>query len=86
MFGECHLKKEHLQLNWIYWFFIALFIGRASLMGEIMPFSLILWALVLRTALPWKHVVTVGILLGWLTVDVGVFPPGSSLPRCCCGA
>ncbi len=68
-------KKEHLELSWVYWFFIALFIGRASLMGEIMPFSLILWALVLRTALPWKHAVTVGILLGWLTVDVGVFPP-----------
>lgn len=68
-------KKVQLDFNWILWFFVAIFIGRASLMGEIMPFSLIFWTLVLRTSLPWKHVVTLGILLGWLTVDAGVFPP-----------
>lgn len=68
-------KKERLELSWIYWLFISLFIGRASLMGEVMPFALIFWALVISTSLPWKHAVTAGVLLGWLTVDTGAFPP-----------
>ncbi|HAP31849.1 MAG TPA: hypothetical protein DCQ14_02150 [Firmicutes bacterium] len=68
-------KKEGLQLNWFYWFIIALFVGRASLLREIMPFTLIFWAMVLRSPLPWKGAVTLGVLAGWLTLDAGVFPP-----------
>ncbi|MEW5919897.1 MAG: SpoIIE family protein phosphatase [Bacillota bacterium] len=69
------IKKRSLEFGWIYWFFIALFIGRASLLGEVMPFALIFWAVVLRTSRQWKNAVTLGILAGWLTVDTGAFPP-----------
>ena len=68
-------KKGGQQLNWLFWFIIAIFVGRASLLGEIMPFTLIFWAMVLRSPLPWERAVTLGVLAGWLTLDAGVFPP-----------
>ena len=59
------------------WFFTAFFIGRASLLGEVAPFALVFWALVLRLRPERKLPVTLAVLAGWLMINVSVFPPWS---------
>ncbi len=68
------VKWKKMDFVWLCWFFVAFFVGRASLLGEVMPFALVFWALVLHRSLPWRYGVTLGVLAGWLTVDTGVFP------------
>lgn len=46
-------------------------------MGEVAPFALIFWALVIRCCPGRKHLVTGATLLGWMIAGVGVFPPWS---------
>ena len=61
----------------VLWFSAAVFIGRASLLGEVAPFALIFWSMVIRLHSDRKLPVTLGILSGWFIADVGVFPPWS---------
>jgi stage II sporulation protein E len=65
------------RINWVsfLWFAAAILLGRASLMGEVAPFALIFWALVLRFQPEKRHLVTIAVLLGWLTSGASIFPP-----------
>ncbi len=58
-------------------FIIALFIGRASLMGEVNIFALIFWALMMRLYPEKRFLVTFAVLAGWFTLEAGFFPPWS---------
>ncbi len=73
------LKKQAIEkrLNGekLLWFIAAIFIGRSALMGEIMPFALIFWALVMRLQPQKKALVTAAIIIGWATSQAGIFPP-----------
>jgi serine phosphatase RsbU (regulator of sigma subunit) len=57
------------------WFSAAFFISRASIMGEITPFALIIWSLAMRLRPERKVPVTAGTFLGWVTSPAGFFPP-----------
>ena len=73
------LKKQaigkKLDGGKLLWFIAAFFIGRSALMGEITPFALIFWALVMRLQPQKKALVTAAIIVGWATSQAGIFPP-----------
>lgn len=73
------LKKQaigkKLDGGKLFWFIAAFFIGRSALMGEITPFALIFWALVIRLQPQKKPLVTAAIIIGWATSQAGIFPP-----------
>lgn len=64
-----------LDWNTVFWLLASFFLGRASLLGEVAPFALIFWALVFHCSPPRRALVTVFLFLGWMTTEVGVFPP-----------
>ncbi|NLX91611.1 MAG: SpoIIE family protein phosphatase [Firmicutes bacterium] len=66
-----------ISINWplVILFIISFFIARASLMGEIATFNFIYWALMMRVHPEKKILVTAAVLLGWLTLSGGLFPP-----------
>lgn len=66
-----------ISINWplLILFIISFFIARASLMGEITTFGFIYWALMMRVHPEKKILVTAAVLLGWLTLPGGLFPP-----------
>lgn len=70
-------QAARVKLNWgnTIWFIAALFIGRASLMGEITPFAFIFWAHVYRFYPGKKYLTTIAVLAGWAISESGVFPP-----------
>ncbi len=70
-------RAVRIGLDWnsVFWSFASFFLGRASLLGEVAPFALIFWALVLHFCPQRKAVATVFLLGGWVTAEVGVFPP-----------
>jgi hypothetical protein len=70
-------QASRLKLDWgnTAWFIAALFIGRATLMGEITPFAFIFWVLVYRLYPEKRSLTTVAVLLGWAISVPGVFPP-----------
>ncbi len=71
------LSQAGKKFNWanLLWFAVAILLGRASLMGEVAPFALIFWALILRFQPGKKNLVTIAVLLGWLTSSALIFPP-----------
>ena len=64
-----------LDWNTVFWLLASFFLGRASLLGEVAPFALIFWALVFHCSPPRRALVTVFLFLGWMTTEVGAFPP-----------
>ncbi|MGI5822672.1 MAG: SpoIIE family protein phosphatase [Dethiobacteria bacterium] len=70
-------QAARIRFNWnsLFWLVASFFMGRAALMGEVAPFPLIFWALVMRSCPQRKNLVTVLLILGWATTDAGVFPP-----------
>ena len=64
-------------INWpkVILLIITFFIARASLMGEITSFGFIFWALMMRVYPEKKILVSGAVLLGWVTLPGGLFPP-----------
>ncbi|NMB35429.1 MAG: SpoIIE family protein phosphatase [Firmicutes bacterium] len=73
------LKRQAVwgRLDWnkVFWLLASFFLGRASLLGEVAPFALIFWALVLHCCPQRKAVVTAFLFLGWVTAEAGTSPP-----------
>ncbi|MGI6308084.1 MAG: SpoIIE family protein phosphatase [Dethiobacteria bacterium] len=70
-------QAVRIRLDWnkVFWFITSFLLGRATLMGEVAPFALIFWALVMHLYPQRKALVTISLFLGWATTEVGVFPP-----------
>lgn len=69
--------QANISINWlkVILFLGIFFIARASLLGEISSFGFIIWALMMRVHPGKKVFVTIAVLLGWLTMPLGLFPP-----------
>ncbi len=66
-----------LSINWqaVILFGTTFFISRAALLGEVTTFGFIFWALMMRVHPEKKLLVTGAVLLGWVTLSGGLFPP-----------
>ncbi len=76
-FSSLVLGQARSSISWpqVILFTLSFFLARASLMGEITSFGFIFWALMMRVHPEKKFLVTSAVLVGWVTLQSGLFPP-----------